>query len=86
MDRIPPATGIWALAGEVALEKATKLSDSEAHEIWRAMRLLTTNKSVEGIPRAVIQLATDLNLFPAAREVVEKKAFDYNRNAVNQKP
>lgn len=83
---IPPVTGIRTLARKFALEKATKLSGSQAHEIWRAMRLLAINESVEGIPSAVIQLAMDFNLFPAARKVVEDKALDYQRDLAKQKP
>ena len=85
MDQNSPVTGLRALARKVALERAIKLSGPQAHEIWRAMRLLAINRSVEGLPGAVAQLAMDFNQFPVAWKVIAKKAFIYDRLAGKRK-
>ena len=85
MDQNPPVTGLRALARKVALERAVQLSGPQAHEIWRAMRLIATNESLEGRPGAVVQLAMDLNHFPDAWKVVAEKALVYECNTGKRK-
>jgi hypothetical protein len=86
MDQYPPVSGIRALARKAALEKAIKLSGPQAYEIWCAMPLVAINGSLKGLPAAVVQLAMDLNQFPAAWKVIEDKAFEYEHLNSKQKP
>ena len=77
MNQNSPVPGIRSLAKKVALGKATKLSRSQAYEIWRALQLLVSNESLEGRPAAVVQLAMDFNRFPVTWKVIADKAFEY---------
>ena len=86
MDENPPVTGLRALARKLALEKAMELSGPQAHELWCAMQIIATNKSLEGLPRSAVELAMDFDHFPVARKVVEEKALVYKRNTAKQKP
>jgi hypothetical protein len=77
MDQNSPVTGNRALARKVALEQATKLSDSQAYEIWCAMQLIVNNKSLEGRPVAVVQMAMDFYAFRVTWKVIADKALEY---------
>jgi hypothetical protein len=85
MDQTPQVTGIRALARKVALEQATKLSDSQAYEIWHALQLIVNNESLEGRPVAVVQLAMDFHAFPVTWKVIADKALEYEHLTSKQK-
>ena len=85
MNQNPPVTGIRALARKRALEKVLELSGPQAHEIWRAMQLIATNGSLEGLPGTVVELAMDLNHFLEAWKVVAEKALAHERNTAKRK-
>ena len=63
-----------------ALDIAMKLTPAEANETWRVSQLVASRKSLEAVPGAVIQVATDINCYPDARKVIEEKALIYERN------
>jgi hypothetical protein len=86
MDQNTQVTGIRALARKVALEQATKLSDSQAHEIWHALQLIVNNESLQGRPVVVVQLALDFHAFPASWKVIADKALEYERLTGKQQP
>ena len=75
MSKTSVVTGLRALVANVMLGKATELSGSQALELWRLMQLIDTGKSLDAVPRAMLQLAMDFNRFPHARRVVEEKAL-----------
>jgi hypothetical protein len=82
----PAITGLRALQMEVALGKAIGLSCPQAREMWRAMQLIATKTSVEGMPGNLIQLAMEFNRCPIAWKVVADKAFVNERNTGKRKP
>jgi hypothetical protein len=69
-----------SLLSESALDIAMKVTPAEANEIWRVSQLVAAGKSLEGVPGAVIQIATDINCYPDAWKVIEEKALLYERN------
>jgi hypothetical protein len=71
----PSVTGIRAFGMNIALAKASKLSELQAQEIYRVMQLIATKGSFEGLPGAAVQSAMDFNHFPEAWKVVAKKAL-----------
>jgi hypothetical protein len=64
---------------DAALAKVLEFSASQAHEIWCAMQLIATNKSLEELPRPVAQIAMDLNRFLVAWKVIAEKALVHER-------
>ena len=85
MDQNPSVLGVGALARKAALEKVLELSGPQAHEIWRAMQLIATNGSLNGLPGTVVELARDLNHFLEAWKVVAERALIHERNSSKQK-
>jgi hypothetical protein len=66
---------------EVVLSNARKLSGREAHEVWCVMQLIATDEPLDGVPGAVLQLATRCKHFPEAWKVVVTNALVYQRLA-----
>jgi hypothetical protein len=62
---------------EVTLEKAMKLSRSQAHEVWHALQLLVSNESLQGQSAAVVLLANEFNPFPVTWRVIADKALEH---------
>lgn len=85
MDQNPPVADPRPLTTEIALERLLALSTSDAHEIWRAMQLIATNKSLDGLSRPVVEIAIDLNHFLNAWKVVTEKALLHERLAGERK-
>jgi len=79
MDQNFPITELKPMTREIALAKVLALSASQAHEIWCAMQLIATNKSLERLPPPLVQIATDLNRFLMALKVVSEKALLHER-------
>ena len=46
---------------EAALGKAISLSTQQARETWRAMKLIATKGSLDGLPGSLIQAAIEFN-------------------------
>ena len=78
----PTVTSLRAFRTEVALGKAIGLSMQQARETWRAMQLIATQGSVEGLPGNLIQTATDFNRCPPAWKVVADKVLNATLNRV----
>src|SRR4029078_2500297 len=82
----PTVTGLRALRMEVALGKAISLSSQQAREIWRAMQLIATKGSVEGLAENLIQTATEFNRYPPAWKIVAVKALNARHRCVTKYP
>ena len=79
MDKHLPVNESAPVAREGALEEVLSLSVFQAHQIWRAMQLITANGSLVGLPRPVVQLAMELHYFLKAWKVVAEKAVLHER-------
>ena len=69
---------------EVALEKAMKLSRSQAHEVWHALQLVVSNESLQGQSAAVLLLAMEFNPFPVTWRVIADKALEHEHFGKNR--
>ena len=69
---------------EVTLEKAMKLSRSQAHEVWRALQLLVSNESLQGQSAAIVLLAMEFNPFPVTWRVIADKALEHEHFGKNR--
>ena len=77
----PTVTSLRAFRMEVALGKAISLSNQQARETWRAMKLIVNKGSVEGLPGSLIQAATEFNRCPPAWKIVADKALCAKRES-----
>ena len=77
----PTVTSLRAFRMEVALGKAISLSNQQARETWRAMKLIANKGSVEGLPGSLIQAATEFNRCPPAWKIVADKALSAKRES-----
>jgi hypothetical protein len=66
---------------EVALGKAISMPHKQARETWRAMKLIATKGSVEGLPGNLIQTAIEFNQCPPAWKVIADKALRAKRES-----
>ena len=80
MDESSHFFDLRSLLRKSALDMAMKMTPAEANEIWRVSQLVEAGKSLEGVPGAVIQIATDINCYPDAWKVIKEKALIYERN------
>jgi hypothetical protein len=56
---------------------ANELSGQQAYEIWSVMQMLENKSASEGLQGSVVEMATDLKLFPEAWKVVAFKGALY---------
>ena len=75
----PTVTSLRAFRMEVILGKAIGMSNRQARETWRAMKLIATKGSLEGLTGSLIQTAIEFNQCPPAWKVVADKALTAKR-------
>ena len=72
-------TGLRELARKRALQIANELSGQQAYEIWSVMQMLENKSASEDLQGSIVEMATDLKLFPEAWKVVAFKGALYER-------
>jgi len=72
---------VEVLARKLSLERANKLSGTQALEIWRVMQLIAIKGSLDEVPGPVLEAAMTFNKYPEARKLVSEKALVYEHSS-----